>query len=57
MGPVVKVLIREAITQAQGIMGKTLTGLGVNTFCLALPLTSIQLTQSEDLHVMFEKKM
>ena len=50
---VVKVLKKEAKTKAPGIMGKSLTGLGANTPYLALPLTSIQLSQSEGLHGMF----
>lgn len=46
-GPVVKAIKREGRTPAQGVTGEPLTGLGVDAFCLALPLTSIHLSQSE----------
>lgn len=53
MVSVVKALRREAKTQAHRIMRKSLTGLGVNSFYLALLLTSIQLSQSEGSSGMF----
>ena len=51
--PVVTALQREAKTQAHGIMRKSLTGLGVNSFYLALLLTNIPLSQSEGSYGMF----
>lgn len=53
MVPVVTVLKKEGQNKSTGIMGKSLTGLGANTPYLALPLTSIQLSESEGLHGMF----